>query len=197
MTRLVLASESESRRAILKSAGVPFVSLRPATDEAAMKIRLLNDRADAATVAMTLAVAKAHSVAAAAGQIVLGADQVLVCDGRIFDKAGTVEEARAVLKALRGRRHDLITAAALVQNGELIWQHGETASLWMREFSDDFLDGYLQRAHVDILSAVGCYHVEGLGAQLFSRIEGDHFAIRGLGLTPLLAALRRLEVLPS
>ena len=192
MTRLILASGSESRRQILTAAGVAFDAVVPNVDEASVKASLARDGAEAARVAAVLAERKASVVSRAhTGALVLGCDQVLACGGRLFDKAATLDEARGILCELRGHEHELITAAVLMRAGEILWRHVAHTRLWMRDFSDAFIDAYLVEESGHILSAVGCYRIEGRGAQLFARIEGDIFAIRGLPLIPLLEALRR------
>jgi septum formation protein len=192
MTALILASASETRRRILAAADVSFEAYAPNVDEASVKTAFLAEGATPDTIAAALAEQKALRVAGRhPDAVVLGCDQVLVCDGRVFDKAGNMAAAREVLCALRDKRHELITAVVLVRGAEILWHHSESASLWMRHFSDAFLDRYLVDEGVDILSAVGCYRIEGRGAQLFARVEGDQFAIRGLPLIPLLHALRK------
>jgi len=194
----ILASGSASRRQILEAAGVPFRVVTPDVDESAEKVRLAARGAAAREVAMTLARLKAGAVACRhLENFVLGCDQVLVCDGRLLDKVANVAAARQVLTALRGREHELLTACVLMRGEEILWQTLASARLWMRMFSDAFLDRYVVDEGEHILSAVGCYHVEGRGVQLFAKIEGDHFAIRGLPLLPLLDALRREGVIPE
>lgn len=198
MTRLILASGSESRRQILAAAGVPFDVEVPGVDEGAVKASLASERAGADLVAATLAEMKARKAATSHDSaLVLGCDQVLVCGGQLFDKARSAAEAGAVLRELRGRQHELVTAVVLVRDDRVVWHHTARAQLWMRDFSDAFLDAYLVDEIEHILSSVGCYHVEGRGIQLFECIEGDHFTIRGLPLSPLLAALREHGALPS
>jgi septum formation protein len=163
--------------------------VRPANiDEDAVKTSGLEARA----VAEKLAELKAIAVA---GELVLGADQVLACDGRLVSKAATLDEAAQQLRMLRGRRHVLVSAAVLASDGTPVWRHVEESALWMRDFSDAFLETYLAAEGSAILGGVGCYRYEGAGAQLFARVEGDYFSILGLPLVPLLAALRERGVI--
>lgn len=196
MARVVLASGSPARARLLKAAGLAF-DIRPvAVDEDAVRDAMLAENAKPREIADTLAEMKAlrASSSGAAGEtgetLVIGADQILVQDGRIFSKADTMEGARAQLEALRGAPHELVTAVAVARGGAVIWRHIETPRLHMRAFSDEFLDQYLAEAGEAVLSSVGCYHLEGLGIQLMSRIEGDAFSIQGLPLLPLLQLLR-------
>ncbi len=125
----------------------------------------------------------------------LGADQILSCEGRWFAKPATLAEARAQLEQLAGRRHELATAVVAVRNGARIWHQVAIARLWVRPCSAAFLDAYLAAVGEAVLASVGAYHIEGLGAQLFARIEGDPFAIQGLPLLELLEFLRAQGVL--
>ena len=120
----------------------------------------------------------------------IGADQLLQCDGRLFDKPADMQEARHNLQFFRGKTHYLIGGVVLVENGETIWRHDQPVALSARDFSDDFLDAYLAAAGDKVLASVGCYQLEGLGSHLFDAIDGDYFATLGLPLLPLLAALR-------
>ena len=193
-TRLVLASASESRRRILKAAGIAFEAMTPEVDEEALK-RTLTAEAPA-KLAMALAENKALSIAThVTDAVVLGADQLLVCEGKLYAKARDKEEAKRILRELRGRKHELVTAAALAKDNAILWRQVETASLWMRDFSDAFLDSYLAKEGDAVLGLVGCYRIEGLGAQLFSRVEGDSFTIQGLPLFALMEALRTQGVI--
>jgi septum formation protein len=120
---------------------------------------------------------------------------VLVFDGTRIDKSGTLDDARTLLRRLRGGRHELFAALALARNGAVVWRHISCAGMWMRNFSDEFLEDYFAREGNAVLDSVGCYHLEGLGAQLFDRIDGDYFSVLGLPLLPLLAALRAQGVI--
>jgi septum formation protein len=193
---LILASTSMSRRIMLEMAGIDFTVMAPNVDEELMKDMLTGGGAEGGTVAQALAEAKAIAISERhPGALVLGADQVLVCRDRIFDKAQDEAQARATLLALRGEDHELISAAVIARAGAPIWTRIETAHLRMREFSEAFLDEYLTAEIPDVLGSVGCYRIEGRGAQLFSEISGDHFCIRGLPLIGVLQALRQLGAL--
>jgi septum formation protein len=194
----VLASGSASRQAMLTAAGVRFSVEVPRVDEEGVRDSLLADKAQPRAIADALAELKAVRVSGRhPDAVVLGSDQVLVCEGRLYGKADSLAAARATLAELRGRKHQLISAAVLAKDGRPIWRTVESADLWMRAFSDDFLDDYLAQTGDSILGSVGCYHVEGRGLQLFSRIAGDVFVIRGLPLLSVLDALRVNQVLPS
>jgi septum formation protein len=187
LTRLILASASATRAQILERAGVAFAVHPAAVDEETVK----SSSAGGHAVAEMLAEMKALRVSAShADALVLGADQVLICQGRVLSKAASLEDAREQLRFLRGKRHLLVSALVLARAGVSIWRHGDEASLWVREFSDVFLENYLQAEGREVLGSVGCYRLEGMGVQLFERVEGDYFSILGLPLMPLLAALR-------
>lgn len=183
---------------MLESAGVTFGVTVPAIDEAILKSVLLDSGSDGHRIAEELAQAKTLSVSRRhPGSLVLGADQVLVCGGRMFSKSGTEAEARETLNALCGREHQLITAAIIARGEVPLWRHTEAAVLTMRNFSTTFLDQYLTAEIPEILGSVGCYHIEGHGAQLFSEVAGDQFCIRGLPLIPVLSALRDFGVIAA
>ena len=191
---LVLASASSARRRVLEGAGVPFAQASSGTDENRLKATL--QARSAPDMARALALAKALAVSARKpGALVLGADQVLECEGRLFAKPRDKNEARAQLVRLRGRGHRLVNGLALVRDGQVLWQYDDEARLWMRDFDDAFLETYLAGTGPEVLESVGAYRLEGSGAQLFARIEGDFFSILGLPLLPLLEALRREGIL--
>ncbi|HYM17590.1 MAG TPA: Maf family nucleotide pyrophosphatase [Micropepsaceae bacterium] len=195
---IVLASTSTSRRAILEAAGIAFTAIAPNVDEEQVRGLLEGEGAYPQTIAEALADAKAIAVSERYPEaLVLGADQLLVCEDRIFAKARDEPEARETLRSLRAREHELIGAAAIAKEGAVVWRHTDHARLTMRDFSDVFLDDYIRAEMPDILSSVGCYRIEGRGAQLFSRVAGDHFSIRGLPLLPVLEAFRTAGALAS
>jgi len=195
---IVLASTSASRRRLLSQTGIYFNTAKPPLDEAPVKARFGQAGASAADVADALAEGKAVSVAdILPGHYVIGADQMLECDGLWFDKPESRDGARRHLQALRGKTHQLITAAAIAHEGRIVWRHSEVAQMTMRDFSDAFLDQYLDKAGEGLTSSVGAYELEGLGAQLFARIEGDFFSILGLPVVPVLNALREAGALPK
>ena len=197
MTPVTLASRSVSRSAMLRAAGVAFEAVGGGVDEAAAKAGLLAGGASPLRVAERLAAMKAVAASTGRPGLVIGADQTLDLDGVLFDKAATPAEARERLVALRGRPHHLHSAVAVAEDGAVIWKTTDSPRLTMRAFSDAFLDGYLTRGGEALLGSVGCYLLEGEGAQLFERIEGDYFAILGLPLLPLLDLLRQKGALAS
>lgn len=192
MTRLILASASEVRARVLKGAGVDF-DIHPAhVDEEAVKDSLLAAKAPLRDVADALAELKALRVSEnRPDALVLGADQVLAFEGELVNKCASLDEARTLLRRLRGRSHQLISALVLAKAGGAIWRTAETATLKMRDFSDRFLDDYLAAEGEELLKGVGCYRLESRGAQLFERVEGDYFTVLGLPLQSLLAVLRQ------
>ena len=191
---LVLASKSAARRALLEAAGIP-VGVQPADiDERAVEADAAADGPSA--VAMLLARAKALAVAnRMPGRLVLGADQTLALAAQRFSKPADRAAAAAQLRALRGQTHALHSALSVVCDGEVLFAYADAARLTMRAFSDEFLENYLDAAGSAVIASVGGYQLEGLGIQLFERIEGDYFSILGLPLLPLLNFLRQQSYL--
>lgn len=188
---IVLASGSSTRQTLLRAAGVDFRVLALPVDEDGVKQSLRQETDRPARVAETLAEMKAARVSARCpGEIVIGADQMLDCDGVWFDKPADRDGAGEQLRLLRGKTHRLTSSVVALRDGQRLWHHTDEARLTMRRFSDNFLEDYLDRADSGILSAVGAYQLEGLGVQLFMAVDGSHFTILGLPLLPLLDFLR-------
>lgn len=192
-TKIVLASGSVSRAALLRDAGIAFDKDAADIDEAAVRAALAADERapEPADVAEILARTKAETVSARRpGASVIGADQILTLDGEIFEKPPTIEAARQALLRLRGQTHQLHASVCVARDGETVWSHTETAVLTMRALSPETIGHYLAAAGDAVLASVGAYQLEGLGVHLFSEIEGDYFTILGLPLLPLLEFLR-------
>ena len=191
---LVLASGSASRARMLAAAGVEFLRDPADIDEAA----LMTPNTDAGAMALTLAGVKALSVTKRhPGALVLGGDSILEFEGEHISKSPDVAAAKALLARLSGKTHRIVSAAVLARDGDVVWRHVGVGSLTMRPLGGAFLDAYLAAQAPAVLASVGCYHLEGRGAQLFDRIEGDFFSILGLPLLPVLAALRTQGLLSS
>jgi len=191
MVNVILASGSTARADMLRNAGLIFETIPAKVDEATIKASLLADGAKPHDIADALAEYKALRVAGRhADALVIGADQVLVCDGQIFDKAPDMNAAREKLQTLRGRSHQLLSAAVIYEGGKPVWRTIGRAQLFMRDFSDAFLDEYLSDAGEDILSSVGCYLLESTGVTLFNRVQGDYFTVLGFPLLEVLGYLR-------
>lgn len=192
---LILASGSTARQMLLKNAGLDFVAIPATVDERAIEDNLPLAGRDPVSVARHLALAKAMNVSERSPDaFVIGCDQTMSLGNQIFHKAASLEQARQTLISLRGKAHFLNSAVCLVRNGELLWSDVTKACMQVRDFSDEFLNGYIERNGMSIMSSVGCYQLEGEGVQLFDAIAGDYFTILGLPLLPLLAALREHEI---
>jgi septum formation protein len=196
-TQIILASKSAARRAVLTGAGVPFEVSVAGVDEDAVKNAMLAEGATPRDVADALAELKAIKVSRSKPGFVIGSDQTLEFEGKLYDKAETVEAAAERLKTMRGKPHKLHSAVVVAKDGAPIWREIVSATLTMRDFSDAFLASYLELEGEEALGSVGCYRLEGPGAQLFSKIEGDYFAILGLPLMGLLDLFRRHGVLEA
>ncbi len=194
---LILASNSAARRAMLQAAGVAFEAVAADIDEAGLRDGWRG--LPAAEVALGLAAAKAVAVSGRhPGKTVLGSDSIVETEEGLFlDKPGTMAGLRAQLLQLRGRTHRLLSAAAFARDGQTVWRHVGEARLSVRDFSDSFLSCYLHRCGAELLQSVGGYHVEAMGVQLFDRIEGSEFVIRGLPLVAVLGFLREAGEVPA
>lgn len=193
---LILASGSAIRAQLLARAGLSFSILRPSVDEAVLKIEFRDS--SPGSLAASLAKAKASAVSHDhPDALVIGADQVLNFAGQPQDKPSSLADARSQLLQFRGKTHALETAVCCCRAGKVLWSHAEHADLTMRDFSDGFLDAYLDSLGENALTSVGGYKLEERGIQLFSKIEGDYFGILGLPLLPLLGFLRSQGLIPS
>ena len=187
---IILASGSKIRAELLRNAGIDFTVMLPRVDEDSIKAALLADEAAPRDVADALAEIKARKVSDKnPGALVIGCDQVLDHHGALLSKAATKEEAEHQLKALRNDRHSLLSAVVVCQDGKPIWRHVGVVRLQMRDFSDAYLEGYLERNWPGISESVGSYMLEEEGVRLFSRIEGDYFSVLGLPMLELLGWL--------
>ena len=195
--RLILASKSKSRAAVLKAAGLDFTQIGSGVDEESLKEALRAEGASVAKQADLLAETKALKVSISHPGVVLGCDQMLDLDGQGLDKVSTREDARAVLMRLRGKTHILQSAIVACVEGAPVWRHLAQPRLRMRNFSDSFLDAYLDAIGDAAFESVGCYQIEGRGARLFDRVDGDLFSIMGMPLLPLLQWLRDRGTLPA
>ena len=194
---LILASQSASRRAMLEAAGVPFSAMSAGVDEDAAKGALRDlkarDLADALAELKALRVSGREPEA-----LVLGSDSIVALeDGTLFDKPETRDQAADHLRLLSGKRHDLISAAVIAERGAPVWRVVDRAKMYVRPLSEEFIQTYLDAEWPAISGCVGCYRIEGPGAQLFARIDGSQFTVLGLPLLPVLDYLRVRGVMPS
>lgn len=195
MSRLILASGSHARQALLRAAGVTFVVQPANIDETEATRKLLGQGARA--VALGLAEQKALAVSRLfPHDLVLGGDTVLALGSELIGKSPDLASLRLELQKLSGKGHQLISAASLASGGEIVWRHVEEVRMAMRVLSEPFIDTYLAREGEAVLASVGGYHFEGLGAQLFDSVQGDYFSILGLPLLPVLKELRAQGWLP-
>lgn len=194
---VTLASTSKSRRALLATAGVEAESAAPNVDEEAFRNAMRANRLPVREQAMQLAELKAMRVSAQRPGLVIGGDQMLALGDQAFDKPADLEAAKNHLRQLSGKSHTLETAIVVCEDGAPVWRHLARPKLTMRPLTEEFIETYVSACGDALLSTVGAYQLEGLGAQLFARIEGDYFSILGLPLLPLLDYLRIRKVLPT
>lgn len=192
LNRLILASKSAARREVLANAGVSFDIQVAGVDEDTLKV----PGVDARELAIELAKAKALAVSRQhPDAVVLGADQTLAFDGGLVSKAPDLAHAKARLASMRGKPHQLHSGVALARSGEIIWAGADTAHMIVRDFSDAFLEAYIEAEGEALLHCVGSYRLEGMGAQLFEKVDGDYFTVLGMPLWLVLDRLRDAGVL--
>ena len=195
---VILASSSQIRLQILKNAGIDVVAQPANVDEVMVKQALQAEEAPAIETATVLAEMKAVKISTAyPDQLVIGADQILDLNGTWFDKPADLAAARQNLLELRGKSHRLATACVVAKGGQRIWHYAETPQLTMRDFSEDFLEHYVQTAGDRLLTSVGAYQLESAGVQLFRQVDGNYFSILGLPLLPLMDFLRTHKVIQT
>lgn len=190
---VILASGSSARRSMLAAAGVDFRVVPADVDEEAIRVSLrqADPFVSATHIARDLARAKAEEISRRnPDALVIGADQILEIGRDIATKPSDMQAARTALRMMAGRTHRLVSAVCLASGGSLVWEYFDVASLAVRDLSEEFLDEYIARAGDGVCASVGGYELEGLGIQLFERIDGDYFTILGMPLLPLLAELR-------
>lgn len=192
---IILASGSESRRSLLAGAGVQAKSIRPNVDEEMARAAFRQEGLKIRDQAMRLAELKAQKVSMRESGLVIGGDQMLNLEETAFDKPKDIADAKNHIVQMSGKTHVLETALVVYENGQSVWRHLARPKLTMRQLSPEFIDSYIAETGEDVLSTVGAYKMESLGAQLFAKIEGDYFSILGLPLFPLLDYLRERGVL--
>jgi septum formation protein len=196
--KIVLASASTSRAALLRAAGIDFEAQAADIDEEATKTRLLAAEFSPEAIAVELAEQKAMAVSRGRPlDLVVAADQMLCFEGQVINKCRTLVEARDLLVRLRGHKHSLVGGLVLARASKILWRHVSRAELAMCDFSDGFLEQYLRREGAEALSSVGCYRLEAEGVRLFDAIDGSYFAILGLDMVPLLKALRACQAIAT
>ncbi len=189
--KLILASNSAARRHMLANAGYRFDATAADIDERALKTAHLDAGLPVDDLALVLADAKAQAVSADhPADLVIGSDQVLTCDGKVFSKVSDLSQAADQLAELQGKTHVLVSAVACWRHNQPVFQISETADMTMFRLTTKDINMYLTDAGPSILGSVGCYQIEGKGIRLFEDIQGSHFTIMGMPLTPLVKFLK-------
>jgi septum formation protein len=196
--KIILASESQIRKKLLLQAEVNFQSIAAKIDEDTIKESLKNEGAKPKDISDALAEYKAIRVANKfPTDLIIGCDQILVCDNEIISKARTLNDAKETLKLLRGKSHQLLSSVVIYDNNKPVWRTTSRAQLFMRDFTDEYLEYYIKTSGTDILSSVGCYLLENNGVNLFNRIQGDYFTVLGFPLLEVLDFLRKRELIKT
>ena len=196
--KIILASESQIRKKLLLQAEVNFQPIAAKIDEDTIKESLKDEGAKPKDISDALAEYKAIRVANNfPTDIIIGCDQILVCNNEIISKARTLNEAKETLKLLRGKSHQLLSSAVIYDNNKPVWRTTSRAQLFMRDFTDEYLEYYIKTSGTDILSSVGCYLLENNGVNLFNRIQGDYFTVLGFPLLEVLDFLRKRELIKT
>ena len=197
-TSLILASSSVVRKRLLQNAGIPCRTVVPDVDEKKIKAESRAQNFTEAETARTLALAKARNVGLyKPNNLVLGADQMLTCQGEWFDKPVGTDGVRNHLIRLSGKEHDLINAVVILRNNKILWQYDDTATIEIRQLTKSYIETYIKHAEKAVYQSVGAYDLEGRGIQLMRRIDGDYFSILGLPLFPLIDFLREYGAVPK
>ena len=196
--KIILASESQIRKKLLLQDEVNFQSIAAKIDEDTIKESLKNEGAKPKDISDALAEYKAIRVANNfPTDLIIGCDQILVCDNEIISKARTLNDAKETLKLLRGKSHQLLSSVVIYDNNKPVWRTTSRAQLFMRDFTDEYLEYYIKTSGTDILSSVGCYLLENNGVNLFNRIQGDYFTVLGFPLLEVLDFLRKREFIKT
>ena len=196
MSQIILASQSKFRATLLQNAGIRFTQVSAQIDEREVEAPLLEAGLTGSDIAEVLGIAKATEVSNRnTDAYVIGCDQTLSLNGELLHKPEDMEAARRRLLLLSGKTHELNSSVAIVRNGETLWSHVEPCRVTFRELDPAFVGRHTAEVGEKLLLSVGAYQIEGPGVQLFEKVEGDYFSIMGLPILPLLAELRRLELL--
>ena len=194
---IILASGSPIRKQILEDSGVMFEVVVKSIDEASIKSSMIQEGANNLSIVSALAELKSIKVSSETPGLVIGADQIMVFDGAIYDKPKTIEEVRERLITIRNKTHYLMGSVVVSEGGVSVWRHSSKVELRVRNFTDKFIENYIDQEGDALLQTVGAYRFEKRGSQLFSSVKGDFFSVLGLPLLPLLDYLRTRNAILS
>ena len=188
--KIILGSSSSSRRKILNNSGVVFNTKKPPLNESIEKRKFKGSKKE---LPIYLAEKKALSINSKKQDLVIGADQILLFKGRVYDKPKSLAEAKKHLLEFSGKTHHLISGTVIARNKRIIWRHLSLAKMKMHQLTKKTVDDYLALSGKKILKSVGAYNIEGYGVKLFNKIDGDYYSIVGLPIIPLLNKIKKLE----